>query len=94
MVPFIVTLGSYTVYRGFATWLASSTTLFMCRATSNRGRFTQIMKIEPEPRHGSLVRPLIWVLLGLSILVAFALHLQLPAGPRYVYAIGSEQRGD
>ena len=25
VVPFIVTLGTYTVYRGFATWLASST---------------------------------------------------------------------
>ena len=36
VVPFIVTLGTYTVYRGFATWMASSTQVYV-PATSSRG---------------------------------------------------------
>jgi ribose transport system permease protein len=87
VVPFIVTLGSYTVYRGFATWLASSTTVYV-PGDVKPWWFTQIMKIEPEP-HWLLVAPAVWVLLGLSMLVALALHYSLLG--RYMYAIGSNE---
>lgn len=87
VVPFIITLGSYTIYRGFATWLASSTTVYV-PGDIKPWWFTQIMKIEPEP-HWLVVAPAVWVLLGLSILLALALHYSLPG--RYMYAIGSNE---
>jgi ribose/xylose/arabinose/galactoside ABC-type transport system permease subunit len=87
VVPFIVTLGTYTVYRGFATWLASSTTVYVPGQTKPPW-FQQIMKIEPEPRW-LMVAPGVWVFLGLSILVALALRYSLLG--RYIYAVGSNE---
>ena len=37
VVPFIITLGSYQVYRGLATWLASSTTVYVPGEPSRGG---------------------------------------------------------
>jgi ribose/xylose/arabinose/galactoside ABC-type transport system permease subunit len=87
VVPFIVTLGTYTIYRGFATWLASSTTVYV-PGDVKPWWFNQIMKIEPEPRW-LVVAPGVWVFLGLSILVAVALRYSLLG--RYVYAVGSNE---
>jgi len=87
VVPFIVTLGSYTVYRGLATWLASSTTVYIPGDTKPWW-FSRILAIEPEPRW-LLVAPGVWVLLVLSILVALALRYTLLG--RYMYAIGSNE---
>jgi ribose/xylose/arabinose/galactoside ABC-type transport system permease subunit len=87
VVPFIVTLGTYTVYRGFATWLASSTTVYV-PGNVKPWWFGQIMKIEPEPRW-LLLAPGVWVFLALSILVAVALRYSLLG--RYIYAVGSNE---
>ncbi len=87
VVPFIVTLGTYTVYRGLATWMASSTQVYV-PGNVKPWWFTQIMKIEPEPRW-LLLAPGVWVFLALSILVAVALRYSLLG--RYVYAVGSNE---
>jgi ribose/xylose/arabinose/galactoside ABC-type transport system permease subunit len=87
VVPFIVTLGTYTVYRGLATWMASSTQVYV-PGSVKPWWFTQIMKIEPEPRW-LLLAPGVWVFLALSILVAVALRYSLLG--RYVYAVGSNE---
>ncbi len=87
VVPFIVTLGTYTVYRGFATWLASSTTVYV-PGDVKPSWFNQIMKIEPEPSW-LLVAPGVWVFFGLSLLVAIALRYSLLG--RYIYAVGSNE---
>jgi ribose/xylose/arabinose/galactoside ABC-type transport system permease subunit len=87
VVPFIVTLGTYTVYRGFATWLASSTTVYV-PGDVKPWWFSQIMKIEPEPRW-LLLAPGVWIFLALSILVAVALRYSLLG--RYIYAVGSNE---
>ena len=87
VVPFIVTLGTYTVYRGFATWLASSTQVYV-PGDVKPWWFNQIMKIEPEPRW-LLVAPGVWIFLALSILVAIVLRYSLLG--RYIYAVGSNE---
>jgi ribose/xylose/arabinose/galactoside ABC-type transport system permease subunit len=87
VVPFIVTLGSYTVYRGLAKWLASSTTVYVPAQTKSWW-FKQILAPEPEPRW-LLVAPGVWVLLLLSILVALVLRYSLLG--RYMYAVGSNE---
>jgi ribose/xylose/arabinose/galactoside ABC-type transport system permease subunit len=87
VVPFIVTLGTYTVYRGFATYLSSSTTVYV-PGDVKPSWFNQIMKISPEPRW-LLVAPGVWVFLALCILVAVALRYSLIG--RYVYAVGSNE---
>jgi ribose/xylose/arabinose/galactoside ABC-type transport system permease subunit len=87
VVPFIVTLGSYKVYRGLATWLSSSTTIY----TPNEAKswwFNRIMAVEPKP-DWLLVAPGVWAWLALCILVAIALRYSLLG--RYVYAVGSNE---
>ncbi len=87
VVPFIVTLGTYTIYRGFATWLSSSTTVYIS-GDVKPWWFNQIMRIDPEPAW-LLVAPGVWVFAGLSLLVAVALRYSLLG--RYVYAVGSNE---
>ncbi len=87
VVPFIVTLGSYTAYRGLATWLASSTTVYI-PADARAWWLSRILKTEPQPSW-LLVAPGVWALLGLSVLVALVLRYTLLG--RYVYAIGSNE---
>ena len=87
VVPFIVTLGTYTVYRGFATWLSSSTTVYV-PGDVKPWWFNQIMRIEPEPRW-LLLAPGVWIFLALSIVVAVALRYSLLG--RYIYAVGSNE---
>jgi ribose/xylose/arabinose/galactoside ABC-type transport system permease subunit len=87
VVPFIVTLGSYKVYRGLAKWLASSTTVYI-PSDAKAWWFTRILATEPEPRW-LLVAPGVWVLLVLSVLLAMTLRYSLLG--RYVYAVGSNE---
>jgi ribose/xylose/arabinose/galactoside ABC-type transport system permease subunit len=87
VVPFIITLGSYQVYRGLATWLASSTTVYF-PGEAKPWWFRQIMAIEPEP-HWLVVAPGVWILMVLSLLLAFTLRYSLLG--RYTYAIGSNE---
>ena len=87
VVPFIITLGSYQVYRGLATWLASSTTVVF-PINLRPWWLREILAIEPKPRW-LLVAPGVWVLLVLSLLLAFTLRYSLLG--RYTYAIGSNE---
>jgi ribose/xylose/arabinose/galactoside ABC-type transport system permease subunit len=87
VVPFIVTLGSLTVYRGLATWLASSTTVYV-PGDSKAWWLSRILKTEPEPAW-LLLAPGVWILLLLSALVALTLRYSLLG--RYIYAIGSNE---
>jgi ribose/xylose/arabinose/galactoside ABC-type transport system permease subunit len=87
IVPFIVTLGSYKVYRGLATWLSSSTTIY----TPNDSKawwFGGIMAVEPRPEW-LFVAPGVWAWLALCVLVALALRYSLFG--RYAYAVGSNE---
>jgi ribose/xylose/arabinose/galactoside ABC-type transport system permease subunit len=87
VVPFIVTLGTYQLYRGLATWLASSTQVYV-PANAKPSWFGGIVMVEPEPRW-LLVAPGVWMLLVLSLVLAFTLRYSLLG--RYAYAIGSNE---
>jgi ribose/xylose/arabinose/galactoside ABC-type transport system permease subunit len=87
VVPFIITLGSYKVYRGLAKWLSSSTTVYL-PGDVKAWWFGRILATEPEPRW-LLVAPGVWVLLALSALLAITLRYSLLG--RYVYAVGSNE---
>jgi ribose/xylose/arabinose/galactoside ABC-type transport system permease subunit len=87
VVPFIVTLGTYTVYRGLAKWLASSTTVYI-PGDAKPWWLSRILAVDPEPRW-LLLAPGVWVLLILSVLLALVLRYSLLG--RYAYAIGSNQ---
>ncbi len=87
VVPFIVTLGSYKVFRGLAKWLSSSTIVYL-GGDVQPWWFSRIMATEPEPRW-LLVAPGVWVLLALSLLLAFTLRRSLLG--RYMYALGSNE---
>jgi ribose/xylose/arabinose/galactoside ABC-type transport system permease subunit len=87
VVPFIITLGTYQAYRGLATWLASNSTIYVPDAM-RPAWFGQIVAINPEPRW-LLVAPGVWVLLGLSLMLALTLRYSLLG--RYAYAIGSNE---
>ncbi len=87
VVPFIVTLGTYTIYRGLAKWLASNTTVYI-PGEMKPWWFGVILKVEPEPRW-LILAPGVWVVLLLSVVVALSLRYSLLG--RYVYAIGSNE---
>ncbi len=87
VVPFIISLGTLTIYRGTAKWLASSTSVNIPGETK-AWWFARILAPEPEPRW-LLLAPGVWALLGLSILVALLLRYSLLG--RYVYAVGSNE---
>lgn len=87
VVPFIITLGSLKIYRGFATWLANSTSVRV-PANAVPGWFGRVLAIEPEPAW-LVVAPGVWVLLGLSVALALVLRYTLLG--RYVYAVGSNE---
>ncbi len=87
VVPFIITLGSLKIFRGLAQWLSESTAVYV-PAEAKTWWFSPILATEPEPRW-LLVAPGVWILLGLSVLLALALRFSLLG--RYIYAIGSNE---
>jgi ribose/xylose/arabinose/galactoside ABC-type transport system permease subunit len=87
VVPFIVTLGTYTIYRGLAKWLASNTTVYI-PGDVKPWWFAGILNVEPEPAW-LIFAPGVWLVLFLSVVVALALRYSLLG--RYVYAIGSNE---
>lgn len=87
VVPFIVTLGSYKVYRGLAKWLASSTVIYVPEE-AKAWWFGRILASEPA-RRWQLVAPGVWVLIGLSVVLAVTLRYTLLG--RYTYAVGSNE---
>jgi ribose/xylose/arabinose/galactoside ABC-type transport system permease subunit len=87
VVPFIITLGSLKIFRGLAKWLADSTQVY----TDVEGQarwFSEVLALNPRPRW-LVVAPGVWVLLGLSVLVALLLRYSLLG--RYIYAVGSNE---
>lgn len=87
VVPFIVTLGSYKVYRGLAKWLSSSTSVYM-PGDAKTWWFGRILATDPQPAW-LMVAPGVWILLALSLMVALTLRYTLLG--RYIYAIGSNE---
>jgi ribose/xylose/arabinose/galactoside ABC-type transport system permease subunit len=87
VVPFIITLGSLKIFRGLAKWLSESTAVYV-PAESKPWWFGRLLATEPQPRW-LLVAPGVWILLGLSVLLALALRYSLLG--RYIYAIGSNE---
>jgi ribose/xylose/arabinose/galactoside ABC-type transport system permease subunit len=87
VVPFIITLGSLKIFRGLAKWLSNSTAVYVPDA-AKPSWFREILATEPHP-DWLLVAPGVWVLLGLSVLVALALKYSVLG--RYIYAIGSNE---
>ncbi len=87
VVPFIVTLGSYKVYRGLAKWLASSTTVYV-PADAKAWWLSRILAPEPEPRW-LMIAPGAWALLVLAVGLAIVLRYSLFG--RHVYAVGSNE---
>jgi ribose/xylose/arabinose/galactoside ABC-type transport system permease subunit len=87
VVPFIVTLGSYKVYRGLAKWLSGSTSVYM-PGDARTWWFGRILAAEPRPPW-LLVAPGVWILLFLSLVLALTLKYSLLG--RYTYAIGSNE---
>jgi ribose/xylose/arabinose/galactoside ABC-type transport system permease subunit len=87
VVPFIITLGTMKVYRGLAKWLSNSTAVYI-PPSSKTWWFGKVLATEPDPAW-LVVAPGVWVLLGLSLLLAFLLRYSLIG--RYTYAVGSNE---
>jgi ribose/xylose/arabinose/galactoside ABC-type transport system permease subunit len=87
VIPFIITLGSLKILRGLAKWLAGSTMVYI-DADKKAAWFDNVLALSPEPSW-LLVAPGVWVLLGLSLVVALMLRYTLLG--RYIYAVGSNE---
>ena len=103
VVPFIITLGSLKVFRGLAKWLSNSTPVYI-PGKDKAWWFHEVMAVErPAPgwasglsgRFGAVVTDLtmlapgFWLLLALSVVVAWVLRSSLLG--RHAYAIGSNE---
>lgn len=87
VVPFIITLGSLKVFRGLSKWLANSSSVYI-PGSSKSWWLGRILQVEPNPQW-LMVAPGVWLLLGLSVLLALMLRYSLLG--RYLYAIGSNE---
>jgi ribose/xylose/arabinose/galactoside ABC-type transport system permease subunit len=87
VVPFIVTLGSLKVFRGLAKYVSQSTQVYV-PGSAKTWWLNRVLAAEPRP-DWLMVAPGVWVLLGLSVLLALALRYSLLG--RYTYAIGSNE---
>jgi len=88
VVPFIVTLGTMTMYLGIAKWLANETTV--------RPRDLQVVPtwipnlVMPTPTPEWILVPTgVWLVLGLAL--ALSLLLKFTVFGRHVFAIGSNE---
>lgn len=85
LVPFIITLGSLLIVRGFAKGFANSMPI-------NAGQtwLSGLLAILPPERKWQLIPPGAWLMLALAVLVALMLvHTRLG---RYIFAIGSNEQ--
>lgn len=87
VVPFIITLGSLKVFRGLAKWSSGATQVYV-PASAKPWWLDRILAAEPVPSW-LVVAPGVWILLGLSVVVAVVLRFSLLG--RYTYAIGSNE---
>ncbi|MEK6236185.1 MAG: ABC transporter permease, partial [Planctomycetales bacterium] len=88
VAPFIVTLGTMTVYLGLAKWVANETTVRPDRYTQVPAWIPALVKPLPDFRW-PIVPTGVWLLLFLS--VALALVLRYTVFGRYVFALGSNE---
>ncbi len=84
IVPFIVTLGMMLILRGVANGLADETTVDPGNCWLDR-----LMNVEPTPDAFFSIAPGVWLLLGLTLLMAGA--MRYTAFGRHVFAIGSNE---
>jgi ribose/xylose/arabinose/galactoside ABC-type transport system permease subunit len=85
LLPFIVTLGSMTILRGLATWLAGNKPIYLDAASRPSPDWSeQVLSINTTP-----LAPGVWILLGLSVFLALTLRYSLLG--RYSYAVGSSE---
>lgn len=84
IVPFIVTLGMMQILRGAAKGLAKETTV-----DPGASWLDSVMNIEPTPGVWYSIAPGVWLLLGLTLLMAGL--LRYTAFGRHVFAIGSNE---
>jgi len=86
VVPFIITLGTMTIFRGIGREIAEGTPI---RAFGKLPDWLVRLQ-EPKPNpEWLLVTPGVWVMVGLALAVAAILHLTVFG--RHVYAIGSNE---
>ena len=103
VVPFIITLGTLKVFRGVAKWLSASTPVYI-EGRDKPEWFRQILSINrPSPawadqwpgvpgqlaRELTMLAPGVWILLGLSLVVALALRSSVLG--RHAFAVGSNE---
>jgi ribose/xylose/arabinose/galactoside ABC-type transport system permease subunit len=80
-------LGTLKIFRGLAKWLASSTAVYTPEE-AKAWWFGRILATEPQPAWLT-VAPGVWMMLGLSVIVALTLRYSVLG--RHVYAIGSNE---
>lgn len=85
VVPFIITLGGLKMFRGLAKWLSASTLVYVA---DRPWWLARLLATRPEPAW-LLLAPGVWLLLGLSLLMALGLRMSLLG--RYIYAVGSNE---
>lgn len=86
VVPFIITLGTMTIFRGIGREIAEGTPI---RAFGKLPDWLMRLQ-EPKPNpEWLLVTPGVWVMVGLALVVAAILHLTVFG--RHVYAVGSNE---
>lgn len=84
IVPFIVTLGMMQIVRGIAKGLADESTV-----DPGPSWLDGAMNIEPSPGTWYSIAPGVWLLLGLTLLMAGI--LRYTAFGRHVFAVGSNE---
>lgn len=85
LVPFIITLGSLLIVRGFAKGFSASMPI-------NVGQtwLSELLAILPPERKWMLIPPGAWLMLILAVLVSLMLaHMRLG---RYIFAVGSNEQ--
>ena len=90
VVPFIVTLGTMTIYLGLAKFLANETTIKPPREVVEQSAWLRAT-VDPNPPDPAwLLMPTAgWVILGLAILLAVVLKYTVFG--RHVFAVGSNE---
>ncbi len=89
VVPFIVTLGSLKIFRGVAKWLAGDTQVYLPIDTPAPRWLGRILTTGPPRPAWLMVAPGVWLLLGLSLLLALTLRYGVLG--RHLYAVGSSE---
>jgi len=86
VVPFIITLGTMTIFRGIGREIAGGTPI---RAFGKLPTWlVRLQQPRPEPEW-LLVTPGVWLMVVLAVVIAAILHLTVFG--RHVYAIGSNE---